>query len=108
MRLLDAQEKLKRIRSSKPRVFPTGLQSLLGDSPFSENWNEKLEGGYYLDAALTSSMYHRFHAPCDVQLRHVTYISGDTLECKLNCLGSVEQLFCKNENCYVLADSGSS
>ena len=77
--------------------FPYSLQSLLGDSPFSENWNEKLEGGYYLTLRLTSSMYHRFHAPCDVQLKHVTYISGDTWNVNPIALKRVEQLFCKNE-----------
>ena len=42
-------------------------------------------------------MYHRFHAPCDVQLKHVTYISGDTWNVNPIALKRVERLFCKNE-----------
>ena len=56
-----------------------------------------MEGGYYLTLRLTSSMYHRFHAPCDVQLKHFTYISGDTWNVNPISLKRVEQLFCKNE-----------
>jgi len=46
---------------------------------------------------LTSSMYHRFHAPHDSRLEHVTYISGDTWNVNPIALQRVEQLFCKNE-----------
>jgi phosphatidylserine decarboxylase len=46
---------------------------------------------------LTSSMYHRFHAPQDALLEHVTYISGDTWNVNPIALKRVEQLFCKNE-----------
>ena len=34
--------------------------------------------GQYATLRLTSSMYHRFHAPCDCRVERVTYISGDT------------------------------
>jgi phosphatidylserine decarboxylase len=46
---------------------------------------------------LTSSMYHRFHAPCDAHLAHVTYISGDTWNVNPIALKRVERLFCRNE-----------
>ena len=46
---------------------------------------------------LTSSMYHRFHAPHDVSLEHVTYFSGDTWNVNPIALARVEKLFCKNE-----------
>jgi phosphatidylserine decarboxylase len=46
---------------------------------------------------LTSSMYHRFHAPCDAHLSHVTYISGDTWNVNPIALTRVQELFCKNE-----------
>ncbi len=55
------------------------------------------EDGWYVTLRLKSDFYHRFHAPCDGQLRHVTYISGDTWNVNPIALKRVEQLFCKNE-----------
>jgi phosphatidylserine decarboxylase len=42
-------------------------------------------------------MYHRFHAPADVKVEQVDYISGDTWNVNPIALARVEQLFCKNE-----------
>ncbi len=77
--------------------FPYELQTLLGTSERCQHWPAALEGGTYITLRLTSSMYHRFHAPHDVQLQHVTYISGDTWNVNPVTLKRVEQLFCKNE-----------
>lgn len=77
--------------------FPYSLQSLLGDSPHSQPWLKSLEGGCFITLRLTSSMYHRFHAPSDATLTHATYISGDTWNVNPIALQRVEQLFCKNE-----------
>lgn len=77
--------------------FPYTLQSLLGDSVPCQRWPELLEGGKFVTLRLTSSMYHRFHAPHDACLQHVTYISGDTWNVNPIALRRVEQLFCKNE-----------
>jgi phosphatidylserine decarboxylase len=77
--------------------FPYSLQSLLGESVRCGHWAQVLEGGKYLTLRLTSSMYHRFHAPQDSTLNHVTYISGDTWNVNPIALTRVEQLFCKNE-----------
>jgi phosphatidylserine decarboxylase len=77
--------------------FPYTLQSLLGDSAMSDLWPNALEGGKFVTLRLTSSMYHRFHAPADAQLNHVTYISGDTWNVNPIALQRVAQLFCKNE-----------
>jgi phosphatidylserine decarboxylase len=60
-------------------------------------WPNALEGGKFVTLRLTSSMYHRFHAPADAQLKHVTYISGDTWNVNPIALQRVAQLFCKNE-----------
>ena len=46
---------------------------------------------------LTSSMYHRFHAPHDCRVEQVTYISGDTWNTNPIAIRRVERLFCKNE-----------
>jgi len=55
------------------------------------------EGGQYLTLRLTSSMYHRFHAPADCRVEQVVYISGDTWNVNPIALKRVERLFCKNE-----------
>jgi phosphatidylserine decarboxylase len=77
--------------------FPYQLQTLLGSSERCQLWPAALEGGTYITLRLTSSMYHRFHAPHDVQLQHVTYISGDTWNVNPVALKRVQALFCKNE-----------
>jgi phosphatidylserine decarboxylase len=77
--------------------FPYQLQTLLGESERCQHWPAVLEGGSYLTLRLTSSMYHRFHAPHNVQLKHVTYVSGDTWNVNPVALKRVAELFCKNE-----------
>ena len=58
---------------------------------------QRFEGGSYLTLRLTSSMYHRFHAPCAGRVRHVSYISGDTWNVNPIALKRVRELFCRNE-----------
>jgi phosphatidylserine decarboxylase len=59
--------------------------------------------GQYATLRLTSSMYHRFHAPCDCQVERVTYISGDTWNVNPIALARIEKLFCKNERAVIRA-----
>jgi len=42
-------------------------------------------------------MYHHFHAPHDLTVDQVTYISGDCWNVNPAALKRVERLFCKNE-----------
>lgn len=77
--------------------FPYTLQTLLGEGPSCRHWPQALEGGQFITLRLTSSMYHRFHAPHHCRLEHATYISGDTWNVNPIALQRVEQLFCKNE-----------
>jgi phosphatidylserine decarboxylase len=42
-------------------------------------------------------MYHRFHAPFDARIEHVSYLSGDTWNVNPIALKRVERLFCRNE-----------
>jgi len=88
--------------------FPYRLQTLLGEGAACSHWPQTLEGGKYLTLRLTSTMYHRFHAPHHVQLQHVTYISGDTWNVNPVALKRVAQLFCKNERAvlHMQAQSG--
>ena len=50
---------------------------------------------------LTSSMYHRFHAPHDCRIERVTLIHGDTWNVNPIALKRVERLFCKNERAVI-------
>ena len=77
--------------------FPYTLDALLSAPELVQRWSNQLEGGTFITLRLTSSMYHRFHAPCDAHLRHVTYISGDTWNVNPIALKRVQALFCKNE-----------
>jgi len=73
--------------------FPYTLQDLLGD----DDLVEAHRNGRYVTLRLTSSMYHRFHAPHDCHVERVTYISGDTWNVNPIALRRIEKLFCKNE-----------
>ena len=63
----------------------------------NEQLAAKHRGSKYMTLRLKSSFYHRFHAPCAVRLREVTYISGDTWNVNPIALKRVERLFCRNE-----------
>jgi phosphatidylserine decarboxylase len=73
--------------------FPYTLEDLLGDRDLVEAHRN----GRYVTLRLTSSMYHRFHAPHDCRIEEVVYISGDTWNVNPIALKRVERLFCKNE-----------
>jgi phosphatidylserine decarboxylase len=73
--------------------FPYTLEELLGDRDLAEAHRD----GRYVTLRLTSSMYHRFHAPHDCRVDRVTYVSGDTWNVNPIALRRVEKLFCKNE-----------
>ena len=57
----------------------------------------QFEGGWYVTLRLTAGMYHRFHAPHDLTVQQLRYISGDTWNVNPIALKRIERLFCKNE-----------
>ena len=57
--------------------------------------------GRYVTLRLTSSMYHRFHAPHDCRVVHLNYFSGDTWNTNPIAVGRVEKLYCKNEHAVI-------
>jgi phosphatidylserine decarboxylase len=59
------------------------------------------EGGCFATLRLTAGMYHRFHAPCDLQVEWVRHIWGDTWNVNPIALKRVEALFCRNERAVV-------
>jgi phosphatidylserine decarboxylase len=77
--------------------FPYPLLDLLGDPELVRYYQD----GQYATLRLTSSMYHRFHAPADCRVEQVNYISGDTWNVNPIALRRVERLFCKNERAVV-------
>jgi len=77
--------------------FPYSLRDLLDDPSLVEQY----QNGRYVTLRLTSSMYHRFHAPHDCTVEQVTYISGDTWNVNPIALKRVENLFCKNERAVI-------
>jgi phosphatidylserine decarboxylase len=72
---------------------PYRLSELLGSSEAAQPY----EGGTYVTLRLTAGMYHHFHAPHDLTVDEVTYISGDCWNVNPIALKRVERLFCKNE-----------
>jgi phosphatidylserine decarboxylase len=77
--------------------FPYTLQDLLIDPRLVELYRD----GQYATLRLTSSMYHRFHAPYDCTVEKVTYISGDTWNVNPIALARIAKLFCKNERAVI-------
>jgi phosphatidylserine decarboxylase len=75
------------------------LLDLLGD-PKLVNAHRN---GRFITLRLTSSMYHRFHAPDDCRIERVTFISGDTWNVNPIALKRIERLFCKNERAVIQA-----
>jgi phosphatidylserine decarboxylase len=61
----------------------------------------ELEGGTYVTLRLTSSMYHRFHAPHDCHVGRLTYVPGDVWNVNPPTLRRVERVFCRNERAIV-------
>jgi len=89
--------------------FPYTLHDLLGDDKNADEHAddqaksaaERYRDGCYVTLRLTSSMYHRFHAPHDCRVDRVNYISGDTWNVNPIALKRVERLYCKNERAVI-------
>jgi phosphatidylserine decarboxylase len=83
--------------------FPYPVADLLGDPELAARYRN----GSYVTLRLTSSMYHRFHAPHDLSVEKVTYISGDTWNVNPIALKRIERLFCKNERAAIQCRLGT-
>jgi len=73
------------------------VPELFGSDAAAEPWRD----GSYVTLRLTSSMYHRFHAPYDARIEHVTYLSGDTWNVNPIALARIERLYCRNERAVI-------
>jgi phosphatidylserine decarboxylase len=67
------------------------------------NTAERFIGGRYVTLRLTSTMYHRFHAPADCEVCEATYVSGDTWNVNPPALKRIARLYCKNERAVIRA-----
>jgi phosphatidylserine decarboxylase len=83
------------VLQAKGSEYP--LLDLLGDAQLARYHQD----GQYATLRLTSSMYHRFHAPADCRVEQVNYISGDTWNVNPIALKRVQRLFCKNERAVI-------
>lgn len=90
------------VTAIQAKGFPYSLAELLGDTTASERHRD----GLFVTLRLKSSMYHRFHAPCDARIAHVDYISGDTWNVNPIALKRIERLYCRNERAVIDLDTG--
>jgi phosphatidylserine decarboxylase len=77
--------------------FSYTLRDLLIDPQLVDHYVD----GLYVTLRLTSSMYHRFHAPHDCSIERVIYVPGDTWNVNPTALKRVPKLFCKNERAII-------
>jgi phosphatidylserine decarboxylase len=77
--------------------YPYRMDELVPDAALAAAY----EGGSYVTLRLTAGMYHRFHAPHDLTVEAVTYLSGDCWNVNPIALKRVERLFCRNERAVI-------
>ena len=80
-------------RVFQAKGYPYDIGELFGDAARAAPWRD----GCYATLRLTAAMYHRFHAPLDGRVEHVTYLSGDTWNVNPPALARVARLYCRNE-----------
>ncbi|WP_454885102.1 archaetidylserine decarboxylase [Sphingomonas oryzagri] len=79
--------------------MPYRIEELVGDAALAAPFRD----GTFVTLRLTAAMYHRFHAPHDLIVEDMRYISGDTWNVNPIALKKVERLFCRNERAPILA-----
>ena len=82
---------------------PYSLLDLVNDPALVEQHRN----GKFVTLRLTSSMYHRFHAPQDCHIERVTLIHGDVWNVNPIALKRIERLFCKNERAVIRTRLGN-
>jgi phosphatidylserine decarboxylase len=95
--IIGAHGAIEDTRLFQIKGAPYSLLDLLGDAALVETHRN----GRFVTLRLTSSMYHRFHAPHDCRIEQVSFIRGDTWNVNPIALQRIERLFCKNERAIV-------
>ena len=104
-----ARQPVRRDRRRLPAAFDGSELIQAKGSPYTLDGSAgrcarsstRYRDGLYVTLRLTSSMYHRFHAPYDCEVERGRYISGDTWNVNPIALRRVARLFCKNERAVV-------
>lgn len=78
-----------------------GFDYTLEDLLIEPALGERYRGGTYVTLRLTSTMYHRFHAPDAGDVDGIHYVSGDTWNVNPIAVRRVARLFCRNERAIV-------
>jgi phosphatidylserine decarboxylase len=86
-------------RAYQVKGFPYRLDELVPDPSLAARYAD----GSFVTLRLTAGMYHRFHAPADLTVEGVTYLSGDCWNVNPIALKRVERLFCRNERAVIEA-----
>lgn len=101
--IVGAMGRVEGGRVYQAKGFPYTLTDLLGPLGANSPWQD----GVFVTIRITSSMYHRFHAPYDLRLHDVDYFAGDTWNVNPVALKRVEKLFCKNERALLQVEVGA-
>lgn len=97
--IVGAYGGLQDTQALQAKGMPYRLEELLGDPALAREHADFR----FVTLRLTSNMYHRFHAPHDMDVKRVTYISGDTWNVNPIALRRVQRLFCRNERAVIEA-----
>ena len=101
--IIGAHGNVEGDRLYQVKGFPYHLGDLIPDPVLAERFCD----GQFITLRLTAGMYHRFHAPADMTVEGVTYVSGDCWNVNPIALKRVERLFCRNERAVLEARVGN-
>jgi phosphatidylserine decarboxylase len=91
--IVGACGRIEGTRAFQAKGFAYTLEELVHDPVLAAAFHD----GTYATLRITSSMYHRFHAPHDCRVERVTYFAGDAWNVHPPALKRVQKLFCRNE-----------
>jgi phosphatidylserine decarboxylase len=91
--IVGACGRVEGTRVFQAKGFDYTLEELVHDPQLAATFRD----GAYATLRITSSMYHRFHAPHDLRVERVTYFAGDAWNVHPPALKRVQKLFCRNE-----------
>ena len=95
--IIGAFGRVEEGRAFQVKGFPYRLDELVPDPALAA----RFANGWFVTLRLTAGMYHRFHAPADLTVEGVTYLSGDCWNVNPIALKRVERLFCRNERAVI-------
>jgi phosphatidylserine decarboxylase len=104
--IVGAHGRVKDGQAYQIKGLEYSLAELLGDAATAAAFAD----GWFVTLRLTAGMYHRFHAPHDLTVECVRYISGDTWNVNPVALKRIEKLYCRNERAPIIArlDAGGA